>query len=105
VQLPALAWHWPFTQTPLQSASAVHVFRAQAIEAHSKLSGQSALVEHTSGKQRWPGEQYSQALHSASDMHPVMHSDAPQLHFGGSHLVVGSCIAHSVSVVQGVGGS
>jgi len=35
----------------------------------------------------------------------VMHSDAPQLHFGGSHIVVGSCIAHSVSVVQGVGGS
>jgi hypothetical protein len=72
---------------------------------HPKFVGQSASVVHGSGVHRWPGEQNSDGLHSASDKQPTLHSFSPvHPQNGTSQMVVGSCAAHSASVMHVVSG-
>jgi hypothetical protein len=88
----------------LQSESVVQDLRAHAIDAHSKFAGQPAFDVHALGKQRCPGEQVCQFPQSLFDMHPGTQSEPPQLHGGGSQIVVGSSMAHSESIVHGFSG-
>jgi hypothetical protein len=83
----------------------VQLLRPHSIFVQSKFVGQSAFVAQVLGTHRCPAEQCVPILQSASAMHPGMHSEPPQLHGGGLQIVVGSCIAHSESIVHGFGGS